>query len=90
MFLPDYSEWDDVTTYMKEYDVRLFLLDEQLLQRRPTLFREHVALETYVRGDYREEGMVILEDLPGFKPVFFTPSPPTPAEFILFEREISP
>jgi hypothetical protein len=74
VFLPDYQSWEDVQAYLAKYRVDLFLLDEQLLFRRPVLFKD------YIRWS-EQTGMQIAKPLPGLRPVYLSP---LRTDFILF------
>lgn len=77
VFLPDYASWDEVTKYMQDYKVDLFVLDEQLLFRRPSLFKDYVVYST-------KNGILIRRPLPHLKQVWVSP---TRSSFIMFVLE---
>lgn len=77
VFLPDYESWENVRTYFTKYHVNLFLLDEQLLFRRPFLFKDYVQYST-------QTGMLMTRPIPDIRTVWVSPAR---AAFILFAPE---
>jgi hypothetical protein len=65
VFLPDYQSWGDVQAYLAKYRADLFLLDEQLLFRRPVLFKDSIRWS-------EQTGMQIAKPLPGLRPVYLS------------------
>jgi len=80
VFLPDFTAWDQVEAYFARFEVRAFLLDQEIYFRRPRLLADYAAFSP-------GRGLWIRQNLPGMAPVFANSGPF--GEFFLFLGDTS-
>jgi hypothetical protein len=79
VFVPAYSNWDELARYLDRFKVRALLIDQEIFHRRPDLLGDFFSWT-------REHGLEPRQNLPGWRLVYRNSGPI--GAFFLFVRTV--